>query len=73
MPLDQGQILTIRMDYASGHEDIPLYPGDQYHAVCYTAQLGKGRYFFPSSSDNLNLQPVLAKALCAGLRWVMSN
>lgn len=49
------------------------YSGDQDQAVCYTAEIGKGRYFFLSSSDNLNLQPVLAKALCAGLRWVMAD
>jgi hypothetical protein len=73
MPIDQANIPTIYMPSTNIKDPYVAHPWDKDYAVCYVSQLGKGRFFFLSSSDNLDLQPVLRKALIAGLRWVMLN
>jgi hypothetical protein len=75
MPLGQGQIVAILISQASGHMEIkdPETNMSSTYAVSYTAQIGKGRFFFLSSCANLDLQPALRKALFAGIRWVMAN
>jgi hypothetical protein len=70
MPIDQANFPTLNTYYAKRKPYVP-HPWDSAYAVCYIDEIGKGRFVFLSSCDNLDLQPVLRKALIAGLRWVM--